>query len=68
MHESGQGRHEGYERRDASMRVAAWIGVGLVVAVVAAIFGMKALFRMLNEGEIRRQPEPTSLTTGAFNT
>jgi hypothetical protein len=65
MHESGRGNHEGYERRDASMRVAMWIGVGLVVAVVAAILGMKVLFRMLEEDEIRRQPEPASLTAGA---
>ena len=48
--------------------MAAWIGVGLVVAMVAAIFGMRALFRMLNEGEIRRQPEPSSLTTGGETT
>ncbi|MGD8377256.1 MAG: hypothetical protein PVF68_14065 [Acidobacteriota bacterium] len=51
----------GYETRDASLKLAVWIGLGLVILCLLAFVTMRGLYDSLSEAEAARQPPPSAL-------
>lgn len=51
----------GYETRDASLKLALWIGLGLVVLSLLAFVTMRGFYDSLADAEAARQPPPSAM-------